>query len=69
VVVLLFQLKGHNIGGEPADVLEHLVRDSENYGSNVNGLFCELFPTLGQNGGQMQKYFCNSVEKLSDGVC
>jgi saccharopine dehydrogenase-like NADP-dependent oxidoreductase len=68
-VVLLFQLKDHNIGGEPADVLEHLIRDSENCESNVNGLFCELFPARGQNGGQMQKYFYNSVEKLPDGVC
>ena len=68
-VVLLFQLKVHNIGGGPADVLEHLARDSENCGLSANGLFCELFPTLGQNGGQMQQYFYNNGEKSPDEVC
>jgi len=69
VAVLLFQLKGHNIADEPADGPEHLVRDFENCGSIVNGLFCELFPTPGQNGGQMKKYFYNNGEELPDEVC
>jgi hypothetical protein len=68
-VVLLFQLKGHNIGDEPTDAPERSIRGSENCGSNVNGLFCELFPTRAQNGGQKKKYLYNNAEKLPDGVC
>jgi hypothetical protein len=60
---LLFQLKGRNIGAEPADEPEYFVRDFENCELTVNELFCELFPALDRNGGQTRKYFYSSEEE------